>query len=94
MSSDFYSNDPRIVVVHILQLILSVHCPRPVDIDNMNWHLSPVCDDDEFVAGGVLEYSCAEGFKFDGGGSVRSLVCLNNGSWHTTPAPCTRKYPL
>ena len=60
----------------------------------MNWRLSPVGDIDEFVAGSVLEYSCAEGFKFDAGGSVRSLVCLTNGSWHATPTPCTRKYPL
>ena len=53
---------------------------------------SPTGDRMDFVAGSVVVYTCVEGFKFIGGGSTRSLVCQNDGSWHASSQPCTREW--
>ena len=45
----------------------------------------------DFAAGSVVVYTCEDGFKFIGGGSTRSFVCQNNGSWHTRFQSCTRE---
>ena len=72
--------------------VFSVRCSEPIQMANTRLQANPQSDGTmEFVGGSVALYTCEDGFKFIGGGSTRSLVCQNDGSWHASSQPCTRE---